>query len=219
MCKISLINNSIVTRLGLRHILEENLPFAPLFNMVSDRIESLEWIEQDQCNLVIIGSVKTDISQLVKKIKAHDSRTRVLIFSDVKYAEAMNILIAGADGFIDQRAEIEEVVLAVTNLIIGKRYWGRQLVKDMAKETLQDHNQCKKISTLIDGHRLSKRQIEVLRALILGESVPVIAMNLGLSPSTVATHKSIAFKKLGITNLVQLVEGFYSNTNYLNQQG
>lgn len=213
MCKILFINKGIIVQAGLRQILEENLPFD-LFHMVSD---STECIKQGQYNLIIIGSIKADISELIKKIKAHDPQTRVLIFSDMKYADAMHALIAGADGFIDQLAEIEEIVLAVTNLMIGKRYLGRKLVKDMAMQILQGGNPGKQYSPLKLGHRLSKRQIDVLRALILGESIRAIAITFALSPSTIATHKSNAFKKLGISDVDQLVEAFNSATDYLNQ--
>ena len=219
MRKILFIHNGIILQVGLGQLLEKNLPFDFLFHMVSDDVES---IKQDQYNLIIIGSVKTDVSELVKKIKVQDSQTRILIFSDMTYADAMNVLIAGADGFIDQNAAIEEIVLAVRNLIDGKGYWGRKLMENIAQKTINDHIQRfgKKLVTdrELKGHKLSKRQLDVVRALIQGESIPMIAASLGLSPSTVSTHKSIAFKKLGINSLVQLVDGFYSDTNYLNQQ-
>jgi DNA-binding NarL/FixJ family response regulator len=214
MCKILFINKGIIVQTGLRQILEENLPIDH-FHMVSD---ITEWTKHGQYNLIIIGSIKTDIGELVKKIKAHDSQTRVLVFSDMKYADAMHAVIAGADGFVDQLAEIEEIVRAVTDLMIGKRYWGKQLVKDMAMQILQAGNQGKTYSPLTISHLLSKRQTEVLRALIQGESIPTIAIHFGLSPSTILTHKSNAFKKLGISDIGQLMEACQSATNYLNQQ-
>ncbi|MEO6686918.1 MAG: LuxR C-terminal-related transcriptional regulator [Dyadobacter sp.] len=126
----------------------------------------------------------------------------------MKFTDAMHALIAGADGFIHQLAEIEEILLAVTNLMMGKRYWGRQLLRDMAIQLLLGQEKDKIYSELTQAHRLSKPETDVLRALILGESVPTVAFNSGISSSTIATHKSIVFKKLGISNVDQLMETF-----------
>ena len=147
----------------------------------------------------------------------------VLIFADMDYADALNILVTGVDGLIYQQTDVKEITLAVQTVLSGTDYWGRQLAEEMARETLREHIQRKNTVSFpqkeITLHKLlSKRQMDVVRALIRGESVPVIAVKLAVSPSTVATHKSIAFKKLGVNSIVELIENYYADNRYLGFQ-
>ena len=223
MYKVLFIENNYIIRLGLHQVLLENLPVNIWFHALPDHIESQEWLAKNRCNLVIIGSVKTNICQLVNQIKANDSQTRVLIFADMDYADALNILVTGVDGLIYQQTDVKEITLAVQTVLSGTDYWGRQLAEEMARETLREHIQRKNTVSFpqkeITLHKLlSKRQMDVVRALIRGESVPVIAVKLAVSPSTVATHKSIAFKKLGVNSIVELIENYYADNRYLGFQ-
>ncbi|MEO6686917.1 MAG: hypothetical protein ABIN24_13180 [Dyadobacter sp.] len=63
MCKILFINQGVIVQNGLRRILVENFPFDLLY-MVSDSTES---IGKGQYDMIIVGTIKTDISELIKK--------------------------------------------------------------------------------------------------------------------------------------------------------
>jgi PAS domain S-box-containing protein len=53
--------------------------------------------------------------------------------------------------------------------------------------------------------RLSRREIEVVRLLLLGDRVPVIAKQLFISQSTVRNHLSSVFRKLRVTSQQELI--------------
>lgn len=53
--------------------------------------------------------------------------------------------------------------------------------------------------------RLSRREIEVVRMLLLGDRVPVIAKQLFISQSTVRNHLSSVFRKLRVTSQQELI--------------
>ncbi|HEY0166791.1 MAG TPA: PAS domain S-box protein [Jatrophihabitans sp.] len=53
--------------------------------------------------------------------------------------------------------------------------------------------------------RLSRREIEVVRMLLLGDRVPVIARQLFISQSTVRNHLSSVFRKLGVSSQQELI--------------
>jgi DNA-binding NarL/FixJ family response regulator len=54
--------------------------------------------------------------------------------------------------------------------------------------------------------RFTAREIEVLEQVIGGATNKAIGYDLGLSPSTVATHVSVAMAKLGVRSRVELIE-------------
>jgi DNA-binding NarL/FixJ family response regulator len=53
--------------------------------------------------------------------------------------------------------------------------------------------------------RLSRREIEVVRMLLLGDRVPVIARQLFISQSTVRNHLSSVFRKLRVNSQQELI--------------
>ena len=53
--------------------------------------------------------------------------------------------------------------------------------------------------------RLSSREFEVVRMLLLGDRVPVIARNLYVSQSTVRNHLSSVFRKLRVRSQQELI--------------
>jgi two-component system response regulator FixJ len=52
---------------------------------------------------------------------------------------------------------------------------------------------------------LSRRQQDVLRAILAGEANKAIAYELGVSEKTVETHRARVMRKFGATSLVELV--------------
>lgn len=55
------------------------------------------------------------------------------------------------------------------------------------------------------GPSLSPRQLEVLALLAGGRTADTVARSLGISPSTVARHKQVAFRKLGVQSQAHAV--------------
>ena len=53
--------------------------------------------------------------------------------------------------------------------------------------------------------RLSTREVEVLKLLSSGKKNKEIAVELGINEKTVSTYKARLFKKLNVTNLIDLV--------------
>lgn len=69
-----------------------------------------------------------------------------------------------------------------------------------------DHTPASQSSRSLPGlERLSRREIEVVRMLLLGDRVPVIARQLFISQSTVRNHLSSVFRKLRVNSQQELI--------------
>ena len=55
-------------------------------------------------------------------------------------------------------------------------------------------------------HKLSTREIEVLKLICNGKKNNQIAEELNINPKTVSTYKSRLMKKLNVTNLISLID-------------
>lgn len=215
--KILFIENSYVVRVGLGEIIEENVGRVTSFDSLSPQSSNLTNLKSDQFNLVIIGSVSKEATALIEKIKTQNSKTRVLVFARyLKYSDALDCLLAGADGFLTQNASCDEIAQSIQSVLNGRQHLCLSLMEQMAQETLTAN--LKKSKTLTGSpkkwsaspiYTLSKRQIQIAQGIIQGQSTSSIAYSLGIANSTLATHKSILFRKLGITNLPELVDKYY----------
>jgi len=99
---------------------------------------------------------------------------------------------AGDDRLRDRVLELEDVLLRI----------GRE-VRAAGITTVSAGG----ISPEVPGlDRLSPREREIVRRLLVGERVPTIARQLGLSASTVRNHLSRIYRKIGVHSQVQLIE-------------
>ncbi len=107
------------------------------------------------------------------------------------------ILNNGADGFLNKRADEQELKEAVTTVLAGDKYISRKLQRQMAEEVIT-----KKMSNPFD--RLSDREFEIMILLLQGKSLTDIGTEISIQVSTVGTHKTRLFDKLNVTSLMEL---------------
>jgi len=229
--KLLFLDNSYIVATGFEQIIYEHFKDNISMKSITGTVSKDALRNELKFDMVIIGNISGDIVKTVQLIKqAHNSTCVVIFTGTVRYSDAMCFLIAGADGYLKQNAGSGEIVRAISTVFNGQRYLCRELLEAMAQEALDFNIQQKGLSrtepkdfsvNLI--HSLSNRQKQIALGLMKGESVSFIAIQLGISPSTVGTHKAIAFEKLGVKSLIQLVNTYYaafkaanvSENNYL----
>lgn len=219
--RVFIIENHSIVKIGVRQIVQQNFD-CEVVSASDFTQEILQNIEKANGNgLVIIGNCEGPVDRFITDIRRTNTDVRILIFSrTLHYPNAINFLIAGANGFLTQNAPITEVVAAVTRVMKHERYLCIELLEAMAEETYLSNvhrrkNISGKIKTPVENSsmndKLSKRQREIVGYLIKGESVSGIASRLNIKISTVGTHKSIVFDKLGVKNVLELIEMYYGD--------
>jgi len=215
---ILVVDKSSIVRIGLGQIIRGNFD-CDFLTEEKDSYGVIKTLHgKRRYDLVIIGTVAEETEDLINDIRQLNSETKVLIFSKtMHYPHAMSYLIAGANGFLTQSAESSEMVKAIGKVLGNERYLCMELLEAMAQETFLSNihrrkNSPHKSKGAINNSlndKLSKRQKEIVDYLIKGESVSAIANHLQIKVSTVGTHKSIVFDKLGVKNVLELVEMYY----------
>lgn len=105
-------------------------------------------------------------------------------------------LNAGAIGYILQAANRTELMLTVEDLRNGRR------PSTVARRvTVQLRPEC----CGAKDHRLSPRELDVLRALVDGLSYKMIAKELHISFETVRTHMKCIYQKMDVNNNIAAV--------------
>lgn len=218
--KIVVADNHTIVRVGLLQLVGENFVNEELKQASSFDETLLAIQENSDINLVILGTNLGQLDELIGAIRELSTKVRILVFAkSLHYPHAMSYLIAGANGFLTQKASAEEIVMSISKVLNNKRYLCLELLEAMAQETFLNNVHRRKISPHKNktdtpsslNDKLSKRQKEIVDYLIKGESVSAIANHLNIKISTVGTHKSIVFEKLGVKNVLELIEMYYGD--------
>lgn len=132
------------------------------------------------------------------RIVAHNGDCKVIALTGHNDSPfPRKFLEAGASGYVTKDGPVEELLQAIRQVAAGRRYLSPHIAQNMALETMNG-------SSVSPFDVLSKREIEVVTALVQGEEMAKIAERLHLSVKTVASHKYNVFKKLDVDNDVAL---------------
>ena len=135
---------------------------------------------------------------LIKRIRAHDPRTRILVFS--MHSDPMiaaRALEAGANGYVLKDAAPDELIKAFEKVRAGAPY----LSSDMAIEVALARSGALRNPLAV----LTPRERETLALLAKGKPYGQIAEELGISYKTVVNTASQLKQKLDARNLPDLV--------------
>ena len=199
MKKFLLADDHVVVRSGVKLLLLEIFKSAEIYEAANGE-GVLEKLKEHIFDLVIldIQMPKTDTIGLMEIIHTQYPELKVLIFSmSAEKIYAKRFFKAGAKGFVSKEAPLEEIIKAVNLVLSNKRYISDSLADFLADESL---------STKTDNpfNRLSAREFEIASLLLSGVTISSISKSIDIRVSTVGTHKTRLFDKLGVTNLLEL---------------
>jgi two-component system nitrate/nitrite response regulator NarL len=119
--------------------------------------------------------------------------THVLLLSATEDpATVYEALAAGAAGYLTKESDRDEIVAAVISCARGKGYVPTNVASGLANEV---RHRSRGEATL-----LSPREAEIITLIADGLSVPDIAGQLHLAPTTVRTHVQNLYAKLGVSD-------------------
>lgn len=194
--KILIGDDHSVVRRGLIQILKEAYPFADITE-ATDGPEMFKLALKNVYEIIISDITMPGRSGIdfIKEIKDVQPKTPILILS-IHPAElyAIRTIKAGASGYINKESAPEELIIAVKQLLTGKKY----ITNDVA-ELLFDS---KKTSGSVMLHEtLSNREFEVFKLIASGKTSTQIAKELSLSSNTISTYKTRLLEKMNLKNI------------------
>ena len=193
MHRILIADDHTVVRKGLKQILQDAIPSA-LIEEVADAEDLLKRVFSEDWDVVI-----SDISMpgrsgldVLQQIRQSHPRLPILILSmhpEDQYA--IRVLKAGASGYLNKNSAPEELVKAINQVLLGKKYITPSIAEKLVNAFDQD---AKKFS----HEYLSDREFEVLKLLAAGKSVSDISDQISLSASTISTYRARIMTKLNL---------------------
>lgn len=178
-------------RTGLRQYLERDGSIDTIGEAASGA-ETLQGLRDGQWDLVILDINMPDGNGIdtLRKIRLEHPNARVLVVSG--YAEnqyAVNVLRAGASGYLAKDEAPEEFMRAVHTVLAGRRFVTESL-RELLLSELDEPTDRPMHTTL------SQREFQVLSKLAVGQSVSEIASELSISVKTVSTYRARVLEKM-----------------------
>lgn len=196
---VLLVDDHAIVREGYKRLLERRGDIA-VVGEAADGEEALRLFAQLAPRVVVMDISLPGISgiEVTRRMLSLAPRTRVLVFSmhtEVIYAN--RALQAGAFGYLTKVSAPSVLVDAVHSVARGGRYLSPDIAQALAASAS---------ATAGENGGLSAREFEVLRLLVRGQSLEEIAQAIGITPKTAANYQSLIKQKLGVDNMVQLLE-------------
>lgn len=111
----------------------------------------------------------------------------------------------GARSYVAKDAPPRELFEAITSTLEGRGYISQELARRFSDQS------ARKSSKELAHEKLSNRELEVLMQLARGKSLKQVAIDLSLSPRTVAVHKHNLCRKTGLSGMVDILLYCQSN--------
>jgi two-component system nitrate/nitrite response regulator NarL len=160
-----------------------------------DGLRALELIKEHRPDVALLDfrMPGMDGAQVAAAVRSNELPTRVLLLSaHDESAIVYQALQQGAAGFLLKDSTRSEIVKAVLECASGRDVVAPSLAGGLAAQIRQRGRTTTPV--------LSAREREVLNRIARGQSIPAIAGELFVAPSTVKTHVQRLYEKLGVSD-------------------
>ncbi len=191
MSRVLIADDHAVVRAGFRQFLEADSTMTQIGEAGSGS-ETLDQLRKQAWDLVLLDIHMPDRSGLdiLRHIQSGHPGVKVLIMSGLPEQQyAVNVLRAGASGYLSKDSAPEELMKAVRTVLAGRRYVSAALADILVAELDGDANKPMHA-------RLSTREFQIFCKLAAGRGVSEIATELSLSVKTVSTYRSRILEKM-----------------------
>ena len=200
MIKVLVVDYHPIVRAGLKLLFDADRDIE-VVGTVGTGIEIFEFIRRYPVDVIISEIDLPELNGItaLRAIKKEHTDLKVIMFSyHPEEIYAISTIKAGASGYLSKTVDTKTIKEAILKVYNGGIYLSDNMAKHLNYNDTRNNK-----SKLYK--RLSTREIEVLKLLSTGKKNKEIAQELDINEKTVSTYKARLFKKLNVTNLVDLI--------------
>lgn len=195
MIRILIADDHAIVRAGLKQFIaaDDDLQIT---GEAASGAETLELVRNGDFDVVLLDIRMPDGSGIdtLRKLKTLRPELPVLMlsgFAEEQYA--LNLLRAGAAGYVTKESAPAELVKAIRTVIVGRKYVSPELAQILASGVSGETD--KPLHA-----QLSQREFQVFCKLAAGDSVSKIADELTISVKTVSTYRTRILEKMNLSS-------------------
>jgi len=200
MIKVVIADSHPIIQFAIEHLFRSSSEIN-IVAQVSNTTQLFEFLERETAHLVLLEMDIPEVNGItaLRKMKKEHPDVKTIMFSgQPEDVYAISALKAGAAGYLSKTVDPKIISEAILKIAKGGIYISNELAQRLAFD--ESTNRPRRFF-----RRLSTREVEVLKLMSTGKRNKHIAEELGLNEKTVSTYKARLFKKLNVTNLIDLV--------------
>lgn len=201
--RVLVVDDQQMIREGIALILKSQ-PDIEVVGEASDGREALERVEETRPDVVLMDISMPHLNGIdaTVLVKRRFPQVKVLVLT-VHDAEGyiLQLLRAGASGYIVKKAAGDELVEAIRSVCRGDYY----LHPTVTRQVIQEYMRHMQEGTRYPEDVLTERERQIVQLAAEGYKNREIAEQLGISLKTVETHRANIMQKLNISDRVELV--------------
>lgn len=203
--RILLTDDHLIIRNGIKLMLNKNLKMKIIAEASSGE-EAIQYLEKNASDIDVVlmdidmsGINGIDTTRIITKEYKHIKVLALTMHIEEKYI--IEMLDAGAAGYILKQASIEELNQAIENVAQGKKYYSNEVSTTMINALMHNGKGGEKDVVSV----LSAREKEVLSLIALGGTNKEVGEKLFISARTVESHRRKMMEKLELNNTAELI--------------
>jgi DNA-binding NarL/FixJ family response regulator len=196
----------------IREMWTMTLNSNPDFNVIAETgsgEEAVELARQLKPEIVLMdinlpGMNGIEATQQIRKCSPGSKILAISLHTHPMYAR--KIMRMGAMGYVCKCSSSSEMFTAIREIQMGRKYICKEIKDSLSEEMLTENTDLSRVSCL------TRREIEIIGFVKLGESSQQIADRLHIAVKTVEVHRYNILKKLNLKNSSALVN--FMNMTY-----
>ncbi len=198
--RVFIVDDHAIVREGLKQILADT-PDLVVAGDAETGHEAIKLAREGLYDVLLLDISMPDRSgiDVLKQIKKEAPDIAVLMLSMHREDQyAIRSLKSGASGYLNKQSAPAELVVAIREVIAGRKYISTALAQELANQVGGNHQ-----TSLHET--LSDREYQTMTMIASGKCVSDIAIELNLSVKTVSMYRARLLQKMKLKNNAELM--------------
>ena len=208
MIKVLVVDDHAIIRKGLKQILDDTDDMR-VTGEADCGMQAIQMAKTEAYDLILLDISLPDKHgvEVLKQLKLNHPQSSVLMLS--MHAEdqyAVRAMKAGAAGYLNKQSAPAQLVDAIRQVALGKKYISNELAQQLAAGLTEGFHE-------LLHQSLSNREYQTLCLLASGKKLSEMAEIMSLSAKTVSVYRARLLDKMKLKNNAEAIQ--YAISNHL----
>ena len=207
MVKVMIVDDHQVLIDGVKALFENDKNLEICCEALTGK-SAIEVALANEVEVILLDINLPDVSgfEVCKKIKEAKESIKIIaltMHSESGYISKMAKI--GVDGYILKNAGKDEMLLAISKVMAGEKYFSKEVTDSL----LSGMHQSRKPKTSDFIQKLTRREKEILKLIVDEYTTAEISKKLFIADTTVISHRKSLLRKLNVKNTAGLVRASF----------